>query len=340
MPSSGLLISWAMPAASRPTVVSRSAWKSWRSSSRTRASSWALASVRSRSAFSRMARAPSTTTSTIAARFNTRVARERAATGSTRATACDSGSAHSRTNGEGADQPGASSETDARIAGSLPAARRPARVVPAASFSKHERPGTSAMPEEQDRHELRLEAALRSRGVAVVVERHRRGQAGPRRVDGGAFFAGRARRDPEHGHTPSPSHQHERRAPVGAKREPHRLRVAAEEDEERALGRLSVPEGRGPRSMGQTAQGRRTPRGTPGWQRVSSSTLATARPRAWVSAAKSRVASSREARRAAAMPRIPAPFTAATATTERSVSHPARERSGPVRAGAVASVTR
>ena len=37
MPSSGLLISWAMPAARRPTVVSRSAWKSCRSSSRTRA---------------------------------------------------------------------------------------------------------------------------------------------------------------------------------------------------------------------------------------------------------------------------------------------------------------
>ena len=44
MPSSGLLISWAMPAARRPTVVSRSAWKSCRSSSRTRASSAARAS--------------------------------------------------------------------------------------------------------------------------------------------------------------------------------------------------------------------------------------------------------------------------------------------------------
>src|SRR5260370_377923 len=48
IPSSGLLISWAIPAASRPTVVSRSAWKRRRSSSLTRASSRASASRRSR----------------------------------------------------------------------------------------------------------------------------------------------------------------------------------------------------------------------------------------------------------------------------------------------------
>ena len=48
MPSSGLLISCAIPAASRPAVLRRSAWKSWRSSSRTRASSRARASRRSR----------------------------------------------------------------------------------------------------------------------------------------------------------------------------------------------------------------------------------------------------------------------------------------------------
>ena len=60
--------------------------------------------------------------------------------------------------------------------------------------------------------------------------------------------------------------------------------------------------------------------------RMLASTDSRARARPAVSPSNTRVASSAAPRRATAMPQTPATFTAATATMDNAMSHPARER--------------
>ena len=194
MPSSGLLISWAMPAARRPTVVSRSAWKSCRSSSRTRASSAARASSPARRRACCTAKPPSSR--------RERHHREvqgvgRAVAGPDRLGEADDrrarGCAHESASGPGG-RPALGPHRRPRRShlaarrprrGARPRGKRPS-TTPAASRS-WQRAGRSrprlAQVEERRRLDLGLDrhaAGERARRLAV---RQPRGEARPARVD-------------------------------------------------------------------------------------------------------------------------------------------------------------
>ena len=243
MPSSGLLISWAMPAARRPTVVSRSAWKSCRSSSRTRASSRARASARSRRSAS-----PAAAAQHQGQGHHRQVQEQRRAVARRQRLHAR----HRRVLGQRAGQTPGRAATILRRrprprrrlgrAGPScpPEGRRAGHGLPLASGSRQaagSRPAERRLGSEQaGTAPSPLEGRRRSCPHRTASPRG----AGADRGLGRAFAAGGARGDPEHGYAPAASREQQRVAVRSADGEAHHLGMRPQEEEESRLGGLAA----------------------------------------------------------------------------------------------------